>query len=88
MIVLIADENFLEFGLVPAYQSFNQSAFKLLEAHSITDSASGPISLLLLKFWLSVWCALIGAFFTFPGLRVAKMHFDAITYAAGNHILL
>ena len=88
MIVLIADENFLEFGLLPAYQSFNESAFKLLESHSIADSASGPTSLLMLKFWLAVWCALIGAFFTFPGLRVAKMHFDAITYASGNHTLL
>ena len=88
MIVLIADENLLEFGLEPAYRSFNESAFKLLEAHSLLETASGPSSLLMLKFWLAVWCGLIGAFFIFPGMRVAKMHLDALTYASGNYLLL
>jgi hypothetical protein len=88
MIVLIADENFLEFGLIPAYKSFNESAIQLLEAHGMADNASGPTSLLMFKFWLAIWCGLVGAFFTFPGLRLAKMHLDAIVYAQGNHILL
>lgn len=88
MIVLIISEDFLEFGLQPAYQSFNESAYKLLETHSLLETASGPASLLMLKLWLALWCGLIGALFTFPGLRVAKMHFDALTYASGNHILL
>ncbi|CAG2113918.1 unnamed protein product [Medioppia subpectinata] len=42
----------------------------------------------MVKFFLSIWCALIGAFFTFPGLRVSKMHFDAIKYSANDRIAL
>ncbi|XP_054162703.1 transmembrane protein 161B-like [Oppia nitens] len=93
MIVLIADENFLEFGLVPAYKSFNESAFKLLETHNISDSTgsgggAGPTSFLIIKFCLAIWCAFVGAFFTFPGFRLARMHFDAIKYAQNDHFSL
>ncbi|CAG2184185.1 unnamed protein product, partial [Oppiella nova] len=89
MIVLIADENFLEFGLVPAYKSFNESAFKLLETHAISEGmGSGPTSMLMVKFFLSIWCAIIGAFFTFPGLRISKMHFDAIKYSSNDPVSL
>ncbi|PSN50271.1 Transmembrane protein 161B [Blattella germanica] len=43
-------------------------------------SFRGPASKLVLKFCLAVWCALLGALFTFPGLRMAKMHWDSLRY--------
>ncbi|KAH7945739.1 hypothetical protein HPB49_015009 [Dermacentor silvarum] len=52
MVALIADEDFLEFGLRDA-----------------------------------VWCGLVGAFFTFPGLRYARMHWDAFKYCEGQHFI-
>lgn len=88
MIVLIADENFLEFGLIPAYNSFNESAFQLLEAHGMAENANGPTSLLIVKFCLALWSGLIGAFFIFPGLRFAKMHLDSVNYNEGNHLII
>ena len=45
---------------------------------------SGPASKLVLKFFIALWCGSIGALFTFPGLRVARMHWDALQYAEGG----
>lgn len=87
MVVLIADEELLEFGLVDAYRSFSKNALLLLESQGVIEQAYGPSSFLMLKFWLAIWCAFIGTFFTFPGLRVAKMHKDALHYAEGNRFL-
>ncbi|RWS28401.1 transmembrane protein 161B-like protein [Leptotrombidium deliense] len=84
MIVLITDENYLEFGLNNAYSSFNESAYKMLESHGMAETATGPASKLIFKFWLAVWCGLIGGFFTFPGLRYAQMHKDSLMYHSGN----
>ncbi|KAE8635832.1 hypothetical protein XENTR_v10002755 [Xenopus tropicalis] len=38
----------------------------------------GPVSKLTFKLFLAMLCSLIGAFLTFPGLRVAQMHLDAL----------
>lgn len=38
----------------------------------------GPISKLTFKLILALLCSLIGAFLTFPGLRLAQMHLDAL----------
>lgn len=78
MAVLIIDEQTLETGLESAYSSFNESASVFLENHGL--DSQGPASKLVLKFFLALWCALIGALFTFPGLRMAKMHWDSIRY--------
>lgn len=82
MMVLIVDENNLELGLNKAYSSFNQSAAAFLETQGL--DSSGPASKLVLKFFLAVWCALLGALFTFPGLRMAKMHWDSLRYCSEN----
>ncbi|KAJ9596712.1 hypothetical protein L9F63_012254 [Diploptera punctata] len=84
MMVLIVDENTLELGLNKAYTSFNQSAAAFLETQGI--DSSGPASKLVLKFCLAVWCALVGALFTFPGLRMAKMHWDSLRYCSENRL--
>jgi len=38
----------------------------------------GPASKIVLKFFLAIWCGLLGSLFTFPGLRVSKMHWDML----------
>ncbi|XP_037279267.2 transmembrane protein 161-like emei [Rhipicephalus microplus] len=85
MVALIADEDFLEFGLRDAYRSFNESSHQFLQTQGL--SSSGPTSQLMFKFFLAVWCGLVGAFFTFPGLRYARMHWDAFKYCEGQHFL-
>lgn len=44
-------------------------------------SFRGPVSKLTFKLFLAVLCSLIGAFLTFPGLRLAQMHLDALNLA-------
>jgi len=77
MLVLVVDESTIETGLDAAYKSFNASAAAFLESNAGLDS-SGPASKLVTKFFIALWCGLIGALFTFPGLRVAKMHWDSL----------
>lgn len=83
MLVLLVDEATLETGLDEAYRSFNASAASFLEHNAGLDS-SGPASKLVTKFCLAVWCGLIGALFTFPGLRTARMHWDSLKFASGD----
>ena len=45
---------------------------------SLFSVFSGPASKLVLKFFIALWCASIGALFTFPGLRIAKMQWDLL----------
>ena len=77
MLVLVVDETTIETGLDAAYKSFNASAAAFLERNAGLDS-SGPASKLVTKFCIAVWAGLIGALFTFPGLRVARMHWDSL----------
>ncbi|XP_011313062.1 transmembrane protein 161B [Fopius arisanus] len=78
MVILIIDENKLEIGLDKAYVSFNHSASIFLGSQGL--SSSGPASQIVLKFFLALWCGLLGSLFTFPGLRMSKMHWDTMRY--------
>ncbi|XP_026322462.1 transmembrane protein 161B [Hyposmocoma kahamanoa] len=82
MMVLIVDESNLEVGVDPAYDSFYDNASKFLENQGLTSV--GPASKLILKFSLAVWAAIIGTLFTFPGLRIARMHWDSLRYYSEN----
>merc|ERR1719192_2473591 len=84
MMVMVVDESTLETGLESAYISFNNSAAAFLENNTGLDS-SGPASKLVLKFFIALWCGLIGALFTFPGLRVSRMHWDVLRYSGDSH---
>lgn len=84
MMILLVDESTLETGLDKAYSSFNDSAATFLEKNTGLDS-SGPASKLVLKFFMAMWCGLIGALFTFPGLRVSRMHWDVLRYSGDSH---
>jgi len=83
MMILLVDETILETGLDEAYQSFNHSAATFLQTNAGLDS-TGPASKLVLKFCLAVWCGLIGALFTFPGMRLARMHWDVLRYSPSS----
>ncbi|XP_065073987.1 transmembrane protein 161B [Ochlerotatus camptorhynchus] len=78
MIILIVPETTLEVGLDRAYQSFNDSASVFLEAQGL--NSSGPASKIVVKFFIAVSCGILGALFTFPGLRMARMHWDSLKF--------
>ncbi|CAH1111102.1 unnamed protein product [Psylliodes chrysocephalus] len=84
MMILIVDENTLEVGLEDAYDSFNKSASSFLEQQGL--ASSGPASKIVLKFFIAVWCGISGALFTFPGLRLAKMHWELLKYFQENKV--
>ncbi|XP_072396215.1 transmembrane protein 161B [Diabrotica undecimpunctata] len=84
MMVLIVDEKTLEIGLEDAYDSFNKSASVFLEKQGL--SSTGPASKIVLKFFMAVWCGLLGALFTFPGIRLAKMHWVLLKYFQDNKL--
>lgn len=76
MAILIVTENYLEFGLETGFANFSESALQFLENQGL--ESQGPISKLTFKLILALLCSLIGAFLTFPGLRLAQMHLDAL----------
>uniref|UniRef100_A0A7N9AX26 Transmembrane protein 161B n=1 Tax=Mastacembelus armatus TaxID=205130 RepID=A0A7N9AX26_9TELE len=67
MAILIVTESYLEFGL-----ETGDTITLCFLFHR------GPISKLTFKLILALLCSLIGAFLTFPGLRLAQMHLDAL----------
>ncbi|XP_025923030.1 transmembrane protein 161B isoform X3 [Apteryx rowi] len=79
MAILIVTENYLEFGLESGFSNFSESAMQFLEKQGL--ESQGPVSKLTFKLFLAVLCSLIGAFLTFPGLRLAQMHLDALNLA-------
>ena len=48
----------------------------------------GIASKLILKLCVAVWCGFTGALFVFPGLRVSRMHWDALRLACVKNQLL
>ncbi|XP_058462810.1 transmembrane protein 161B [Malaya genurostris] len=78
MIILIVPETTLEVGLVQAYKSFNASASEFLQSQGL--QSSGPASEIVVKFFIAVSCGIVGALFTFPGLRMARMHWDSLKF--------
>lgn len=48
---------------------------------------SGPASKIIVKFCIAVSCGILGAIFTFPGLRMARMHWDSLKYCRENKFL-
>ncbi|KAM9591090.1 transmembrane protein 161B-like isoform 7-T9 [Morphnus guianensis] len=79
MVILIVTESYLEFGLESGFSNFSESAMQFLEKQGL--ESRGPVSKLTFKLFLAVLCSLIGAFLTFPGLRLAQMHLDALNLA-------
>ncbi|XP_015216121.1 transmembrane protein 161B [Lepisosteus oculatus] len=82
MAILIVTENYLEFGLETGFANFSESAVQFLEKQGL--ESQGPISKLTFKLFLALLCSVIGAFLTFPGLRLAQMHLDALNLATAK----
>uniref|UniRef100_A0A336LYD7 CSON005826 protein n=1 Tax=Culicoides sonorensis TaxID=179676 RepID=A0A336LYD7_CULSO len=85
MMILIVPESKLEVGLDQAYYSFNESASAFLQTQGL--QSTGPASKLIVKFTIAVTCAILGAFFTFPGLRMARMHYDSLKYCKDRFLI-
>lgn len=83
--VLIVDENMLDFRLHASYENFSIASKSFLLSQGLPPIC--PISLTTIKFILAIICAIIGAFLTFPGLRLARMHVDALRYGKDNTTL-
>ena len=85
MVILIVNDDILEFELDAAYRNFSAGA-KVMLARQGIDS-DGPASLLTFRIILAIIAALLGSFLSFPGLRIAKMHLDSLKYAQGRPFL-
>lgn len=85
MIVVIIPERILEVGLNTAYEKFSEGAEKFMSEQGINNS--GPASKVVLLFFIAVNCGIVGALFTFPGLRMAKMHVDSLRYCKDKKML-
>uniref|UniRef100_A0A4W6G9J2 Transmembrane protein 161B n=1 Tax=Lates calcarifer TaxID=8187 RepID=A0A4W6G9J2_LATCA len=69
-------ESLLNISSFLGFANFSDSALQFLEHQGL--ESQGPISKLTFKLILALLCSLIGAFLTFPGLRLAQMHLDAL----------
>ncbi len=83
--ILIVDDSILEFEIQEAYYNFTVSARQFFTSQGM--DSSGPMSLLTFRIALAIICGILGAFMTFPGLRIAKMHTDAQKYCGDRPIL-
>jgi len=79
MAVLITPDNVLDFGFEVAYADFTAAADSFFEKQGL--ESAGPISLMTVRILLALVCSLFGALLTFPGLRLARMHSDAMRHA-------
>ncbi|XP_046565397.1 transmembrane protein 161B-like [Haliotis rubra] len=82
--VLVVGDDILEFGLEEGYRNFSGNAEQFLKQQGV--ESTGPVSLLTFKIVLAITCSILGAFLTFPGLRLAKLHSDAMKYARENYV--
>ena len=69
----------LDFGFEVAYTDFTAAAGSFFEKQGL--DSTGPVSLMSVRILLALICSLFGALLTFPGLRLARMHTDAMRHA-------
>ncbi|XP_066460635.1 transmembrane protein 161A [Eleutherodactylus coqui] len=85
MIVMIIREEYLEFGLEPGINSICHNLEILLKQRGWLLSV--PFIKLGFKIALVALCSFLGACLTFPGLRLAQTHLDALKMAADRPML-
>ncbi|KAL8177600.1 UNVERIFIED_CONTAM: hypothetical protein K2H54_014124 [Gekko kuhli] len=85
MVVLVIRDDYLEFGLDAGLTNVydNLEVFLKEQAWDWTI----PVTKLSLKLALVAFCSFIGACLTFPGLRLAQTHLDALQLAAGRPMI-
>ncbi|XP_068693083.1 transmembrane protein 161B-like [Montipora foliosa] len=86
MAVLVIDESLLDFGLDKGYESFSEKVSEFMKKQGI--SSSGPAPKWVFKLFLAVASALLGAFLSFPGMRLANMYLDSLYYCRESRIML
>lgn len=85
MLVQVVPEETLELGLEPGLASMTQNLEPLLKMQG-WDWAL-PLAKLAIRVGLAVLGSLLGAFLTFPGLRLAQTHRDALTMSEDRPVL-
>nr|XP_020740180.1 transmembrane protein 161A [Odocoileus virginianus texanus] len=85
MLVQAVREETLELGLEPGLDSMSQNLEPLLKMQG-WDWAL-PLVKLAIRVGLAVAGSLLGAFLTFPGLRLAQTHHDALTMSEDRPML-
>ncbi|KAM6168819.1 transmembrane protein 161A isoform 3-T3 [Erethizon dorsatum] len=85
MLVQVPREDLLELGLEPGLASVTRNLEPLLKQQG-WDRAL-PVATLAIRVGLAVVGSVLGAFLTFPGLRLAQTHRDALTMAEDRPLL-
>ncbi|XP_008169773.2 transmembrane protein 161A [Trachemys scripta elegans] len=80
MVALVVREDYLEFGLDSGLANVSDNLEILLKQRGWEWTV--PIAKLTFKLGLVALCSFIGACLTFPGLRLAQTHLDALKMAA------
>ncbi|PIO27178.1 hypothetical protein AB205_0191950 [Aquarana catesbeiana] len=85
MMVMIVREEYLEFGLESGLNSVCHNLELLMKQQGW--QVSTPFIKLAFKIALVALCSFLGACLTFPGLRLAQTHLDALKMAADRPML-
>ncbi|XP_012584772.1 PREDICTED: transmembrane protein 161A isoform X1 [Condylura cristata] len=85
MLVQVVREDTLELGLEPGMASMTQNLEPLLKSQG-WDWAL-PLVKLAIRIGLAFMGSILGAFLTFPGLRLAQTHRDALTMSEDRPLL-
>ncbi|NXN70522.1 T161A protein, partial [Himantopus himantopus] len=80
MVALVIREDYLEFGLEPGLVGVSSNLESVLKQRGWEWTL--PLAKLAFKLGLVALCSFLGACLTFPGLRLAQTHLDALRMAA------
>ncbi|KAM9174181.1 transmembrane protein 161A [Mergus octosetaceus] len=80
MVALVIREDYLEFGLEPGLAGVSSNLESVLKQRGWEWTV--PLAKLAFKLGLVALCSFLGACLTFPGLRLAQTHLDALRMAA------
>ncbi|NXE13743.1 T161A protein, partial [Lophotis ruficrista] len=80
MVALVIREDYLEFGLEPGLAGVSSNLESVLKQRGWEWMV--PLAKLAFKLGLVALCSFLGACLTFPGLRLAQTHRDALRMAA------
>ncbi|XP_037362136.1 transmembrane protein 161A [Talpa occidentalis] len=85
MLVQVVREDTLELGLEPGMASMTQNLEPLLKSQGWEWAL--PLIKLAIRIALAFMGSILGAFLTFPGLRLAQTHRDALTMSEDRPLL-
>ncbi|XP_020601398.1 transmembrane protein 161B-like [Orbicella faveolata] len=86
MAVLVIDESLLDFGLDKGYETFSEKVTEFMEKQGLPSR--GPAPKWVFKLFLAVASGLLGAFLSFPGMRLANMYLDSLFYCKETRVML